>query len=152
MKIVLSGPKGVGKSTLGKKIASFLKLPFVDLDKKFGNNLHSLNELSKLDSIFIATGWSTPLQKDLRDFLQRNFFVVLLKAEPGMLRSRLGRKNFFDMDSHISFEDFSEMVHKVYESLEGISDLVYDIAPHRKSGTHREIGKLILKNYYEKND
>ncbi len=152
MKIVLCGPKGVGKSSLGKKTASFLELPFVDLDTVVGDDLYSLNRLCREESLLIAARWQTVLKKESQEFLRRNFFIVLLKADAAMLRSRLGHRSFRDMDPEISFHDFSHAADRVYESVGEICDLVYEITPKRKSGTHREMGKLILKNYYEKQD
>jgi|GEM_PF-5468978 len=154
MKIVLCGPKGIGKSTLGKKIASALGLVFVDLDEKVTSDICEYDVIKKYyneENILISSRWKTVLYDNNIDFFMEKFFIVLLKADPGILWSRLKyRKSFLDMSEDISFDYFCSKINDVYESIEDKSDLIYSLKPYRKSGTHREISDLILNEYYEK--
>ena len=57
MNIVVMGPKGAGKSTLGMKLSSFLGIPFVDTDKVV-EELHARREGGSLScrEIFLTLG------------------------------------------------------------------------------------------------
>lgn len=109
MHIFLYGPPGTGKSTVGKKLAGNLKLPFIDLDRVIESNTSMLipkimerhgestfrdlesaalkNLLNEKESV-IALGGGALLRDENRAFAERNGRIILLMAE---LKTLLGR-------------------------------------------------------------
>lgn len=108
--IFLYGPPGTGKSTVGKRLAHNLKLPFVDLDRVIEANagmsipkimeqqgepvfrdLESAalkNLLAEKESV-VALGGGALLRDENRAFAESNGKVVLLMAELSTLLERL---------------------------------------------------------------
>ena len=108
--IFLYGPPGTGKSTVGKKLAYSLKLPFIDLDRVVAMNagisipkimeqqgeqafrdLESAalkNMLHEKESV-VALGGGALLRDENRAFVESNGKVVLLMAELSTLLERL---------------------------------------------------------------
>ncbi len=108
--IFLYGPPGTGKSTLGKKLAHNLRLPFVDLDRviemKTGMSIPQImeqqgesafrdvesaalkNTLNENESV-IALGGGALLRDENRAFAMSNGRVILLMAELSTLLERL---------------------------------------------------------------
>ena len=108
--IFLYGPPGTGKSTVGKKLAHNLKLPFIDLDRVIETNagksipqimekqgelafrdLESValkNLLHEKESI-VALGGGALLRDENRNFVESNGKVLLLMAELSTLLERL---------------------------------------------------------------
>lgn len=154
MKIVLCGPKGIGKSTLGKKIAYYLNIMFIDLDGIHDGGSEDMDFISGLgedENILISARWKTLLDEEKIDYFSKKCYLILLKADPGILWSRLSyRKALLDMPEDINYDEFCKTIEDVYSALNGKADLVYELAGYRKSGTHREIGNLILDNYQNK--
>jgi len=111
MKVYLVGYMGVGKSTLGKRIARRLDSTFIDLDALIERDLEmsipeifrqkgeSLfrsverrileNQIGNKDSFVLATGGGAVLAKDVMEKLLESGLVVWLKMSPRMLASRL---------------------------------------------------------------
>jgi len=111
MKVYLVGYMGVGKSTMGKKLASLLNTDFLDLDKLIesdqdmtipeifkekGEQLfreHERRVLEKLiqseNSFVLATGGGAVLSDKIMNLLTTSGVVVWLKMSPKMLASRL---------------------------------------------------------------
>ncbi|MBK7318286.1 3-dehydroquinate synthase [Candidatus Villigracilis affinis] len=108
--IFLYGPPGTGKSTVGKKLAHNLKLPFIDLDRVIETNagksipqimekqgetafrdLESAalkNLLHEKESV-VALGGGALLRDENRNFVESNGKVLLLMAELSTLLERL---------------------------------------------------------------
>ena len=108
--IFLYGPPGTGKSTVGKKIADNLKLPFIDLDRVIEmragmpipqimatqgepafRDLESAalkNLLGEQESL-VALGGGALLREENRAFAEANGRVILLMAELPTLLDRL---------------------------------------------------------------
>jgi shikimate kinase len=105
--VVLIGPMGVGKTTIGKKLARQLNRVFIDTDKqvvknhgsipklfeKFGEqhfrNLESEYLAEALDSGgIIATGGGVVITKQNRELLS-NSFVIYLSSNGTHMASRL---------------------------------------------------------------
>lgn len=111
MKVYLIGYMGVGKSTIGKKLASRLDIPFYDLDAEIeafaemsvlqifenkGENYfrHSERNLlvdftQKKESFVLSTGGGAASNDDNLNFMLQSGVVVWLKMAPKMLVSRL---------------------------------------------------------------
>ncbi len=111
-RIYLIGMMGVGKSTIGKKLARALHSSFIDLDKEIeyaeGMSIPELFEL-KGESYFrkkeqeclykthlrshvvIATGGGTPAFVDNMDWMNAHGKTVYLRAEAAFIMSRVGQ-------------------------------------------------------------
>ena len=108
--IVLVGFPGSGKSTVGRRLASRLSLPFYDTDSyfemKYRISVHDffakygeeffriceksvLEELLSLPSCVIATGGGTPCQFDLMRQINASALSVYIKLSPKSLFDRL---------------------------------------------------------------
>lgn len=110
MRIFLIGYMGVGKTTLGKKLANRLNLNFIDLDNyiekkhkasiSFIFNLvgdegfrliehRSLSEVIKFDNCIISTGGGTPCYNNNLDLIVDAGTSIYLKMPVGDLVHRL---------------------------------------------------------------
>ena len=119
MKIVLTGPKCSGKSSIGKQLAETLCLPFYETDElienlyfeETGNKLkcggicnqlgddgfrdyerRAIENTSDLDWCIISTGGSTMLNSNSRQILRMNSILVLFEASIATLLKRLEAK------------------------------------------------------------
>ncbi|PHR10641.1 MAG: shikimate kinase [Aequorivita sp.] len=113
MKIVLVGYMGSGKSSIGKKLAEVLKLPFMDLDaeiekaegipvpeifsqkgeiyfRKIENKILK-RVLDQPDNFILATGGGTPCYGDSMDYIlnQKDVESIYLRTPLKVLVSRL---------------------------------------------------------------
>lgn len=112
MHLYLTGFMGVGKTTLGKRLALALKIPFIDTDRlveqfagktveqifetegedafrKMENQV--LRNIRKERACVIATGGGLPCYHHNMDFMNENGLTVYIKAEPEFIYSRLIR-------------------------------------------------------------
>ena len=99
--IILIGPMGAGKTTIGRQLAKQLNMRFVDSDKEIENHTGAsislifeiegeskfreretkmLRELSSEDNVVLATGGGAILAEENRRILRRNGTVVYLHA------------------------------------------------------------------------
>ena len=101
---------GSGKTTIGKKLANYLKYNFIDLDKLIESRtgmsivdyfeLHGeesfreyersiLQETDFTENVIIATGGGTPCFGDNMDWMNKNGLVAYLSLSPKALAGRL---------------------------------------------------------------
>ncbi|MCU0441036.1 MAG: shikimate kinase [Bacteroidia bacterium] len=113
-RIYLVGMMSVGKTSLGKQLASQLHYSFIDLDKqiemKAGASISELfenegelffremekavlHETASRDHVVIATGGGTPCFYDNMEWMNQVGKTVYLKATVAFLCSRLGGTN-----------------------------------------------------------
>jgi shikimate kinase len=106
------GPMGAGKSTLGKRVADALDLPFFDLDHEIQAQCGAdvalifdiegeggfrrresamLAEFAARDGIVLATGGGAILADENRDLLRARGFVVFLETTVDEQLERLAR-------------------------------------------------------------
>ncbi|MEG0291656.1 MAG: chorismate mutase [Anaerovoracaceae bacterium] len=103
--IILIGMPGSGKSTIGKILASLLKMPFVDTDQeinKFGKNpadiiiqsgeahfrtieSQVISQLSKQQGQVIATGGGSVLSEDNQNALRQNGIIIHINRDLNLL-------------------------------------------------------------------
>ncbi len=109
-RIFLVGYMGVGKTTLGKRLAKALDLTFVDLDAYIEQRMHQrvselfaqygeagfreieqrlLQEVSDFDNIVLATGGGAPCFYDNMEVMNRSGVTIFLDASPQTLWKRL---------------------------------------------------------------
>ncbi len=110
-RIYLIGYMGVGKTTIGKKLAEYLGLSFIDLDKyiesKFRKSIPDLFEskgedafrkiehnaiidVSEFENIIISTGGGTPCFHNNMEIMNQTGVTVYIYADPHELAARLG--------------------------------------------------------------
>lgn len=110
--VILVGPMGAGKSTIGRLLAKELRLPFRDSDKEIeqrtGANIpwifdvegelgfrereHSvIAELCDQQGVVLATGGGAVLREDNRQALRRGGCVVYLHTSVDQQLERTGR-------------------------------------------------------------
>ena len=110
MKVFLIGFMGSGKTTIGKKLANYLKYEFIDLDKliesKAGMSIvnyfeihgeplfrelerDTLQKTEFPENVIIATGGGAPCFGDNMEWMNNNGLVAYLSLSPKALASRL---------------------------------------------------------------
>ena len=110
MKVFLVGFMGSGKTTIGKKLANYLKYDFIDLDKLIESRvgmsiveyfeLHGENAFRDLEkdilqktefqeNVIIATGGGAPCFGNNMAWMNENGLVAYLSLSPKALASRL---------------------------------------------------------------
>lgn len=110
MKVFLIGFMGSGKTTIGKKLANYLKYNFIDLDKLIESRTgmrivdyfeqHGeedfrefergiLQETDFPENVIIATGGGTPCSGDNMVWMNENGLVAYLSLTPKALAGRL---------------------------------------------------------------
>ncbi len=110
MKVFLIGFMGSGKTTIGKKLANYLKYEFIDLDKfieaRAGMTIveyfaaHGEEEFRKMerdvlqktdypDNVIVATGGGAPCYSDNMGWMNEHGKVAYLSLSPKALASRL---------------------------------------------------------------
>jgi len=113
-KIFLIGFMGSGKSTAGRRLASYLKWSFVDLDEKIENTegmkipaifsqkgeslfremeSKALRELQPESHVVISTGGGTPCFSNNMEFMLESGLTIYLKMTPSSLKRRLVRSS-----------------------------------------------------------
>jgi shikimate kinase/3-dehydroquinate synthase len=147
--IVLTGFMGVGKTTIGKKVAKALRLPFVDLDRRIeqsaGKSIAALFEegeahfrhweqrvLATIDldpPIVLATGGGTLMSAHNRA-LVANATIILLTAPFGLLAARVGQSQSRPLAPHLP---------ALYERRLAI----YQRLPIRVDTSHRSLEEII---------
>lgn len=171
MRIVLSGPKGSGKSTLGRKIADSFGIRFIDTDDVIeaiylsekgagltcrdiyiaeGADFFRSLEARAVESVsashwcVISTGGSTFLNPDLKKLFIGDSVIVLLKSSDEFLWGRikkLGLPPFFQGDN--GFELYRERNSRIYEASSHISDIIYEINSENESSAADAISEEI---------
>ena len=132
--IYLIGFMGVGKSTIGKKLASKLGLKFIDTDvifqekyrlnidsffDKYGEELFRKLEYEILKTTFnnsncvIATGGGLPCYIDAMDQINKNGISIYLKMNPDAILSRLqSSKQKRPLVTDKSINELKDFIHK----------------------------------------
>ncbi len=156
MKIVITGPKGSGKSTIGKAIAAKFNIPFIETDEilekiySTGTGLsrtcreiareegetvfrtwedRAVKNAAQHDWCIIATGGGTMLNPSHREELTCNAVTVLLKADDDLLWERMlvtGLPPFLNGEN--AREDYRKRVEVLYQATEHRSDIVYTVS------------------------
>lgn len=109
-RIILIGYMGAGKTTLGKSLARYLGLEFIDLDWYIENRFHQsvsqlfatrgeegfrkieqnmLHEVAEFEDVVISAGGGTPCFFDNMEYMNQQGLTVYLKATPEILRTHL---------------------------------------------------------------
>ncbi len=110
--LFLIGPMGAGKSTVGRHLADFLRMPFVDLDQEIEQRTGAsiplifeleqesgfrrresalLDELTQRSGVVLATGGGAVLAPENRHRLRGRGYVIWLDANVDAQLARLAR-------------------------------------------------------------
>lgn len=110
IRIYLIGYMGVGKTTVGKKLAKFFGINFIDLDKFIESKYHktvpeifaergekefrlieqkALLQVSEIEDVVISTGGGAPCFFDNMQLMNQTGITVYIQAEPEELAARL---------------------------------------------------------------
>ena len=157
--LILTGMMGVGKSTVGKKLAEKLKLKFVDIDKiiekkekstikeifkKKGENYFrktekqiTMDELKKNNSV-IALGGGAFLNKLVRKEIKDSAVSFWLDLDPKSLLLRL--KNV-EKRPLLNKENLEESINRIYSERKKI----YNESNFRIKCNSENIGETIRK-------
>lgn len=146
--IFLIGPMGVGKSTIGRKLAALTSKQFIDADQELEartgvsisvifdiegedgfrrREAALLNELTEKDDIILATGGGAILSEANRQVLRARGYVVYLHADIDTLVKRTHRDRsrplLQNVDRKKKLQDLMEVREPIYRQE---ADLVID--------------------------
>ena len=144
--IILIGPMGAGKSSIGKRLAKQLSRKFYDCDKVLEDRTgvaistifelegeqgfrqretKILEELIKLENSIIATGGGAILSDVNRNLIQSNGIIIYLKASvhSQIKRTRHDKKRplLQTQDRHATLEKLAKQRNPIYENLADIT-------------------------------
>ncbi len=166
--IVLVGPMGSGKTSVGRRLACVLKRDFFDSDfeivartgvaidhifdvegeEGFRNRETSmLSDLCEISNIVIATGGGIVIKPENRELLKRNSFVVYLSSSVEQLVARTARSKSRPLlerstNREQTIKDILEAREPLYQE---VADVVIDTTGKKLYAIINEITKSISK-------
>ncbi len=165
MKIILTGPKCSGKSTIGRRLAESTGLPFIETDSRleelyFGETgerrscreicsiegeasfrvreTRAAADIAARDWCVVATGGGTMLDPESRRLFASASVLVLIKAPIHLLWDRLqktGLPPFLSCTDGLS--EYEERVRRLYEATEHLADIVFSVTSENENDVHR---------------
>ena len=161
--IFLVGPMGVGKTTVGKQLASLLHRPFIDVDAEIESRCGAdiqwifdmegekgfrereskvLREIiSSSPSSVIATGGGVVLSAQNRQILQSNGQVIYLSAPKEQLNERMRRDKSRPL---LQVEDREKVINKLLEERDPLYREVADVVFSAEGGSASRVAKVLL--------
>lgn len=170
--LILVGMMGSGKTTVGKRVAKALRVPFVDGDEELvrtsGRDIPTwfaehgeaafrraeAEELARIcarrEPHVVATGGGAVLSESTRDLLvDPRHTVVWLRASPAFLTSRVtrkpnrGRRPLLGDDVRADLERLDRQRRDLYAR---VADVIVDIEPAMRSGDRpkSQLAELIV--------
>lgn len=166
--IVLVGPMGSGKTSVGRRLACVLKRDFFDSDfeivartgvaidhifdvegeEGFRNRETSmLTDLCEISNIVIATGGGIVIRPENRELLKHNSFVVYLSSSVEQLVNRTARSKSRPLlerstNREQTIKDILEARESFYQE---VADIVIDTTGKKLYAIINEITKSIPK-------
>lgn len=149
-RIVVTGPKSSGKSSIGQRLAQLRKFPFYDLDEQIEKmfeeeekvllsfreifrrhgeekfrelELRVIKSFIESDKIIISTGGTTFFQEEAKNLLLKNSHIILLYNSPETLWQRTIRKG---LPSYL--EGVQDPQTAFYKRIKDIVDIVRPLA------------------------
>tara|TARA_B100000029_G_scaffold499891_1_gene570877 strand:+ start:967 stop:1470 length:504 start_codon:yes stop_codon:yes gene_type:complete len=164
MHIFIIGPTASGKTTIGKKLAKFLNMRFIDTDKEIekstGVNINwlfdiegeegfrqrekdILLEIKKMNSSVVSTGAGLVLKKKNRELLSSNGKIIYLDIS---IESQLKRTTFDKSRPLLSKGNKRKILSKMSKDRDPLYKKLADITikPDKKS-INRIVEEIALK-------
>jgi len=160
--IVLVGLMGCGKSTIGRRLAKALQMPFVDLDNhienilkmsvteifaKYGEESFRAMELGEIKKILVesplvlATGGGAFINDEIRNLIKDSAVSVWINADLATLLERVSRRNTRPLLENGNKEEImQELMEKRYPIYEQA-----DINVHSGHGSHDVVVRKIIE-------
>ncbi|HIB27757.1 MAG TPA: shikimate kinase [Candidatus Thioglobus sp.] len=168
MNVVLVGPMGSGKTSVGRRLACVLKRDFFDSDFEIvartgvaidhifdvegeegfrQREINMLSELCEIPNIVIATGGGIVIKPENRELLKRDSFVVYLSSSIKQLVSRTARSKSRPLleKSTNREKTIRELVEKREPLYQEVADVVIDTTGKKLYAIINEIKKSIPK-------
>ena len=161
--IFLVGPMGVGKTTVGKQLASLLHRPFIDVDAEIetrcgadipwifdmeGEQGFRQRESKVLEDIIasnpssvIATGGGVVLSAKNRQLLQSSGQVIYLSASEQQLYERMRRDKSRPL---LQVEDREKVISQLLEVRDPLYKEVADVVFSAEGGSSAKVAKVLL--------
>lgn len=162
--IVLVGMMGVGKTTYGKKLASLINVPFIDVDQTIENEIgHSISwifenvgeskfrkmEETKIKELLydhknmvLALGGGAFLNENTRNMVKKDAVSVWLKSSPEVIYSRVSVRK--DRPLLEGTEDKLGKIKEIMNSREEFYKQA-DISLITDHGNQRDVATKIIK-------
>ncbi len=168
--IYLIGLMGAGKTTIGRQLASALRLPFYDSDKAIEENTGvdistifeyegengfrnreqaMIAQLTEIDGIILATGGGAVLREENRKCLYNNGFVVYLQCSIEHILQRTRRDTQRPL---LNTEDPRQRLETLLEEREPLYLSCADFKIDTGEIQSKAVVKSILQAYQEAND
>jgi shikimate kinase len=168
MNVVLVGPMGSGKTSVGRRLACVLKRDFFDSDFEIvartgvaidhifdvegeegfrQREINMLSELCEIPNIVIATGGGIVIKSENRELLKRDSFVVYLSSSIKQLVSRTARSKSRPLLERSTNREktIRELVEKREPLYQEVADVVIDTTGKKLYAIINEIKKSIPK-------
>jgi shikimate kinase len=168
MNVVLVGPMGSGKTSVGRRLACVLKRDFFDSDFEIvartgvaidhifdvegeegfrQREINMLSELCEIPNIVIATGGGIVIKPENRELLKRDSFVVYLSSSIKQLVSRTARSKSRPLleKSTNREKTIRELIEKREPLYQEVADVVIDTTGKKLYAIINEIKKSIPK-------
>ena len=168
MSVVLVGPMGSGKTSVGRRLACVLKRDFFDSDFEIvartgvaidhifdvegeegfrQREINMLSELCEIPNIVIATGGGIVIKPENRELLKRDSFVVYLSSSVKQLLSRTARSKSRPLLERSTNREktIRELVEKREPLYQEVADVVVDTTGKKLYAIINEIIKSIPK-------
>ena len=167
--LVLVGPMGAGKSTIGKRLARRFGLPFVDLDREietrcgarialifehegeagFREREHAaLQRALSASGRVIATGGGAVLRADNRALMRAGGFVVWLRADVEQqlhrLRNDTSRPLLATPDREQRLRDMATLRDPLYRE---VADLVFQSSQAHVGAAADRLGRILMRRW-----
>jgi shikimate kinase len=161
--IFLVGPMGVGKTTVGKQLASLLHRPFVDVDAEIESRCGAdiqwifdmegeqgfrkreskvLNDIiANTPSSVVATGGGVILSEKNRQALQANGQIIYLLAAKEQLYERMRRDKSRPL---LQVEDREKVIDQLLEIRDPLYREVADVVFSADGGSATRVAKILL--------
>lgn len=171
MKIIITGCKASGKSTIAAKLEQLLKIPSAETDSiaedlYFADKgvrrtcreiweaegdeafrqyeVRAAEAAAAMDYCIVATGGGTMMSPANRRVLRRNSIIVMIKADEDLLWQRMcasGLPPFYTGDN--GKELMSQRAAKLYEAAEHMCDIVYTVTKENEGNAAEELADEI---------
>jgi shikimate kinase len=163
MNIFLIGPMGVGKTTVGRHLATLLNLTFKDSDQEIEDRTGAsiplifelegeagfrkreqavIAELTALPEIILATGGGTILSTENRHCLKTRGHVVYLHAPVKYLMERTAYSRNRPL---LQTEDPKERLEQILSERHALYKMIADVTIETGQRTIRQVVKQVVK-------